>query len=94
MISTLSEFLGGETKIPSGLIKPSSGTSGAGLGGSSLNFVPSAAVNSSFNGLKESFPPKAKAIIISGLPMKFRVFLRPSFLPGKFLLYDVTIVFF
>ena len=60
-------------KIPSGLLNPSLGTSGAGFGGSSLNFVPSAAVNSSFNGLKDNFPPNARAIIISGLPMKFKV---------------------
>ena len=53
--STSSEFSGGATKIPSGLKNPSSGTSGAGFGGSSLNFVPSAAVNSSFNGLNEIF---------------------------------------
>ncbi len=74
-------------------MNPSAGTSGAGFGGSSLNVVPSAAVNSSFIGLKESLPPKARAIIISGLPIKFRVFRWPSFLPGKFLLKVVTMVF-
>ena len=90
---TSSELLRGAMKIPSGLIKPSSGTSGAGLGGSSLNLVPSDAIRSSFSGLNESLPPKAKAIIISGLPIKLRVFLLPSFRPGKFLLNVVTIVF-
>ena len=74
-VTLLLELLGGETKIPRGIINPSFGTSGAGFGGSSLNFVPSAAVNSSFRGLNESLPPKASAIIISGLPIKFRVFL-------------------
>ncbi len=75
-------------------MNPLFGTSGAGFGGSSLNFEPSAAVNSSFRGLNESLPLRANAIIISGLPIKFRVFLRPSLRPGKFLLKLVTIVFF
>ena len=38
-------------------------------------------------------PESAKAITISGLDMKFIVSLLPSFRPGKFLLYEVTIVF-
>src|SRR5919202_4206534 len=75
------------------LLKPSSGTSGAALGGSNLNFLPSFLVSSSTKGLNDNLPPRAKAITISGLAMKFIVSLLPSFLPGKFLLYDVTIVF-
>ena len=91
---TLVELEGGATKIPSGILNPSSGTSGAIVGGCNLNFVPSAATRSSFNGLKDNFPPNAKAIIISGLPIKLRVDLCPSFRPGKFLLNVVTIEFF
>ena len=64
MITSISSrFSGGAIKIPTGLLKPSFGTSGAFGGGSSLNFVPSAAVNSSSNGLKDNLPPKARAII-------------------------------
>ena len=45
-------------------------------------------------GLKDNLPPNANAIIISGLPIKFRVVLCPSFRPGKFLLNVVIMEFF
>ncbi len=92
--SILFESEGGATKIPSGIMNPSLGTSGAIEGGFNLNLLPSAAIRSSLSGLKDNFPPNANAIIISGLPIKFRVVLWPSLRPGKFLLNVVTIEFF
>ena len=44
-------------------------------------------------GLKDSLPPMASAVTISGLPMRFMVEGCPSFRAGKFRLYEVTIVF-
>ena len=72
--------------------KSLAGTSGAGLGGCSLNSFPSEAIKASVSGLKESRPAAANAVTISGLPIKFIVVGWPSFLLGKFLLYEVTIV--
>ena len=70
--------------MSSAFTKPLVGTSGAVSGAFSLNVYPSDAVRESSNGLKERFPPRAKAITNSGLAMKFIVSLFPSFLPGKF----------
>src|ERR1043166_8297849 len=83
---------GGMTKDDVPRSKLRSGTSGAGLGGSSLKGLPLASVSVSVSGLNESFPASEKATTISGLAMKFIVVGWPSLRMGKLRLYDVTIV--
>src|SRR5688500_9276348 len=90
--SLLSGSVDGSTYTSLTFANPFDVTSVANCGGSSLNFVPSFTSIISVRGLNDSFPARANAITISGLAMKFIVSLFPSFLPGKFLLYDVTIV--
>ena len=63
--------------------KSCAGTSGATLGGFSLNGLPSAPVSVSVSGLNESLPASASAVTISGLPMKFIVVGWPSLRAGK-----------
>src|SRR3989442_515993 len=75
------------------LLNPFDGTSGALFGGLSLNSLPSGVFKVSLSGLNDSLPPSAMATTSSGLPMKLIVSRLPSFRPGKFLLYDVTMVF-
>src|SRR5487761_2233719 len=72
---------------------PFVGTSGAFFGGSSVNSFPSDPFRVSFRGLNDSRPPRARATINSGLPIKAIVSLLPSLRPGKFRLNEVTIVF-
>ena len=62
---------------------PRAGTSGAGFGGSKRNGLPSLPVKVSVRGLNDSRPPKAIAVTISGLPMKFIVVALPSLRAGK-----------
>ena len=73
--------------------KLSGGTSGAGPGATSAKGSPSDPVRESSSGLKDRRPARDIAVMISGLAMKFMVSERPSLRLGKFLLYDVTIVF-
>src|SRR5881409_1955031 len=84
---------GGVTKDDAPRSKLRSGTSGAGLGGSSLKGRPLASVSVSVSGLNESLPASDMATTISGLAMKFIVVGWPSLRMGKLRLYDVTIVF-
>ena len=60
------------------------GTSGAGAGGLSLKDVPSSPIRLSVIGLKVRDPARAKAVVTSGLAIKFMVVCCPSFLAGKF----------
>ena len=63
-------------------------------GGSSLTFSPFSFSSSSVIGLKERLPAIASAVVNSGLATNARVSGLPSFLFAKFLLKEVTIVFF
>src|SRR5215471_9480431 len=83
---------GGMTKDEAPRSKLRSGTSGAGLGGSSLKGLPLASVSVSVSGLNESFPESDMATTISGLAIKFMVVGWPSLRIGKLRLYDVTMV--
>ena len=73
---------------------PFFGVSGTGGGGFNLNLEPSLAMRESLVGSNDNRPARDNATTISGLAIKLIVSLLPSFLPGKFLLKDVTIVFF
>ena len=77
---------GGEENCSRPPAKFFAGTSGAGAGGISLKDTPSFPFNSSVIGLNDREPAKAKAVVISGLAIKFIVVCCPSFLAGKFLL--------
>src|SRR5262249_28902115 len=94
--STLSTMLlpssGGSVWTLRPRAKDCSGTSGAGLGGSSLNGLASAPASVSVSGLNDSLPDKAKAVTSSVLPMKFIVVGCPSLRLGKLRLYEVTMV--
>src|SRR6267154_2072556 len=83
---------GGATYVACPRSKSLAGTSGAGLGGSRRNALPSASVKVSVRGLKDSRLASAKAVTISGLPMKFIVVGEPSLRRGKLRLYEVTMV--
>lgn len=63
-------------------------------GGVSLNFFPSQLVSWSVKGLKSSDPAMLKAVTNSGEVTKQWVAGLASLRPVKFLLYEVTIVFF
>src|ERR1700730_17353874 len=72
--------------------KSLAGTSGAGLGGSRRNGLPSAPVKVSGSGLTDNGFASAKAVTLSGLPMKFIVVGEPALRRGKLRLYEVTMV--
>src|SRR4029450_4610431 len=84
---------GGATYVGRPRSKFLAGTSGAVLGGDSLNVFPPAPVRGSVSGLNDSLPAIARAVTISGLPMKFIVVGWPSLRRGKLRLYEVTIGF-
>ena len=84
---------GGATYVACPESNPLAGTSGAGLGASSINSLPSAPVKVSVRGLKLKLPPRPIATASSGLAMKFIVPELASFRLGKLRLYDVTIEF-
>src|SRR5712692_10363960 len=84
---------GGVTYVGRPRSKFLAGTSGAVLGGDSLNVLPSAPVRESVRGLNDNLPATASAVTISGLPMKFIVVGWPSLRRGKLRLYEVTMVF-
>ena len=73
------------------LSNPSEGSSSA-VGGESFTSSPSSFIKVSLRKSNSRVPPKAKPITVSGEPIKDNVSLLPSFLAGKFLLYEETIV--
>ncbi len=74
---------GGVTYVGRPRSKFFAGTSGAVCGAASLNAVPSAPMSESASGLNDSLPARARAVTISGLPMKFIVVGWPSLRRGK-----------
>ncbi len=84
---------GGGTNPSFPFSKPLEGSSSP-EGGSSFTSSPLSFTKVSLNGLNESRPLIARAVIISGDPMKARVEALPSFRRAKLRLNEVTMVFF